>query len=392
MLAYAVSTSTTQGCGPVVKCKRARAGTVFALVLLGGCSSGSPARVTLTQTSGTSAAGTVRAQVEPPLPCDTAAGRAQYEGPSLAGYFATSAGWYEVDVQASGDARPFAGVGDDRTKEHPLVNVKVLRGAAIQQASVSQRAFAGLDETGHALLGPAVSRAASRVVAIRKTTAHIVGNCVAGLDAALQAHLARLRAAGDARTPVEIVRALATGAPADVAELQAQENPPAPTWQDTPPERRLLDPQANPAPPPGLLASLQPFELQVQIPVGLRAEQVTLCTRIAVAWNDCVAPTAYEPKFDLSLAGFAASGAPIEVWLLNGRATLDAPVLKIAVLSPDQMLLGGSGGKFRIPGDLDTLTKLRAAVANGRTAFEPDPDRTCGVLSACASGRREGAA
>jgi len=177
-------------------------------------------------------------------------------------------------------------------------------------------------------------------------------------------------AKGAGRLPVDVLRAVATLPEERKAFADFFAPKPPPSWAELPPERRQIDEGSTPR---SVLATLKRVKLAYDVPASWRTHgDVALCTRLSLGWGECtlMGGVADTP---IPFTSYATVGETIELWALNERGDLDAPLGRLGVLPADAVARAVSGGRtlvIRPVAGVETFEQFRAAMAAGRTSLE----------------------
>jgi hypothetical protein len=179
-------------------------------------------------------------------------------------------------------------------------------------------------------------------------------------------------AKGAGRPPVDVLRAVATSPGERKAFADFFAPKPPPSWAELPPERRQLDEGSTPR---SVLAALKRVRLAYDVPASWRTHgDVALCTRLALGWGECTLMGGVsEPAKPIQFTSYATVGEPIELWALNERGDLAAPLGRLGVIPADAVARAVSGGGtlvIRPVAGVETFEQFRAAMTAGRTSLE----------------------
>lgn len=178
-------------------------------------------------------------------------------------------------------------------------------------------------------------------------------------------------AKGAGRKPVDVLRAVATTSEKkDFAAFFASK--PAPAWEELPPARRQIDEAGTPK---SVLATLKRVELAYEIPESWRTHgDIGLCSRLPIGWGECtLIKDVAAPKEPIPFQSYALVGESIELWAVNDRGDLTAPLGRLGVVPADAVARAVSGKRTLVirpaPG-IETYDQFRAAMAEGKTTLE----------------------
>lgn len=111
--------------------------------------------------------------------------------------------------------------------------------------------------------------------------------------------------------------------------LRAEVDPQPVAWQDLDPSQRSIDPLETPK---EVMAALQSVVLDIRIPESwMDDDDTTICTRSAIAWNDCAAFSATVDG-GVQIAAYFEAGKDLELWFLDGEATFAGRSAKLQAI------------------------------------------------------------
>lgn len=189
------------------------------------------------------------------------------------------------------------------------------------------------------------------------------GVCEITNTRAMAAYARTLAAGGDKRTPADVLSGLLSGAASDVEDLRRHfTRPTGRTWSEL-----AADSRTSHDAPPAEKARWRSRSVHFRLPEHWRNLPVSICTRFADAWNECLASDAGLVGRDVPLTAYYLPGQPVEVWALNRDGDLASPLGRLQSLSGAAL---GAATDVILVGD-PTIRTVEELLDRGRTGLPP---------------------
>jgi len=148
-------------------------------------------------------------------------------------------------------------------------------------------------------------------------------------------------AAYPGRAPADVLRAISTNPAVMIEQLVTRSRPLPPpllpTWEQSSPWERQIDPASTPA---AVFATLRSASYRLEVPKDWIGADVALCTHSSIGWNGCSAlarPFATDPAVDHMTARYV-KGEDLTFWVVGPSADFRGQRQQIGVI-PAEVLL-----------------------------------------------------